>query len=63
MDVLECTYKRVNEMFRQPEHMLYKKKLRELSLFNLERRNFRANCPAVYKYLMDGYKEVKAGLF
>lgn len=49
-------------MFRQPEHMLCKKKLRELCLFNIERRNFRANCPAVYKYPIDGYKEVKAGL-
>ena len=50
-------------MVRSLKLMTYKGRPRELSLFKLKRRRFRADLTAVYNYTMEESGEGKAKLF
>ena len=50
-------------MIRGPEHLLYKDRLRELSLFSLEKRRLRSDLIAASRYIKGAYKQEGSQLF
>jgi len=63
MDLLEQVQRRAMEMSRGMEHLSYKKRLRQLGLFSLEKRMLQGHLLAAFQYLKGAYKKAGEGLF
>jgi len=63
MDLLERVQRRATKMIRGMEHLSYKEKLRELVLFNLEKRRVWGDLTGAFQYLKGAYKKAREGVF
>jgi len=62
-ELLERVQRKATRMMRGLEHFSYEERLRELGLFNLEKRRLRGNLRNACKYLQSGCQEDGAKLF
>ncbi|KAJ7422496.1 hypothetical protein BTVI_13836 [Pitangus sulphuratus] len=63
MDFLEQVQSRVTKIIRETELFSCEERLRELKLFNLEKRRLQGDLTAAFWFLMGSYKEDRESLF
>ena len=62
-ELLERAQRRATKMIRGLEHLPYKDRFRELSLFSLEKRSMWDDLIAAFQYLKGAYKQEGSQLF
>ena len=63
MELLEQVQRRTTKTIRGLDHLSYKERLRELSLFSLEKRRLRGDLVVAFQYLKGAYKQGGDQLF
>ncbi|KAF4798699.1 hypothetical protein TURU_061646 [Turdus rufiventris] len=57
MDLLESAHRRATKMVTGMEHLSCEESLRELGLFNLEKRRLQNDMTVAFQYLKGAYKK------